>query len=403
MEADNNAEAAPDGGTNGQSATGETLYALSDEQILEIEPEAGGNVAGGPSTALGTGPSTALGTGQRPAATEVRTAPPNGQAARVAPDNNEGAGEIPRVTQDAALGTTERPRPAQQGADQVAPQPAAGENPPPWLEEMIADPQKGGEARAFWEQTREASTRSQQLEELDRTYFNGDAATRTRLAETLLREDPAAFREMVFAGLKALEATGSPALAGSGRAQAQKHGEGHQESAVAGHESLVAAYAAFERAANEDLDRSVGSEIGRVLEQALPSSSRAESAPVRERLSSAIRQEIETALRGDRNLGDQVAQVLAGRKFDDATRAQVVRLIGERARQLVPGAAKRVLSEWTQTALAAHRARTQKTEAAASRRDVEGVSAVPGNVPKRSTSSREIDYRRLSDEQILEM
>jgi hypothetical protein len=147
----------------------------------------------------------------------------------------------------------------------------------------------------------------------------------------------------------------------------------------------------------------VGSEIGRVLEQALPSSARAESAPVRERLSSAIRQEIESALRGDRNLSNQVAQVLSARQFDEATRAQVVRLIGDRARQLVPVTAKRVLNEWTQTAVATHRARTQKTDAAAARRDVEGVSAVPGNAAKRARGSRETDYRRLTDEQILDM
>ncbi len=192
---------------------------------------------------------------------------------------------------------------------------------------------------------------------------------------------------------------------------------------VASHESRLAAYAAFEKAANEELDRDVGGAIARTLEQALPNVRENVThsgvgaryiVPLHDRLSAAVRQEIETTLRGDRPLGEQVAQVLAGRNFNDTARAQVVRLIGERARQLLPTAAKRVINEWTQTALAAHRARTVRADAASARLDV-----APASSPAVMSGAREgqnrrpdagaprpsqtIDYRKLSDAQILEL
>src|SRR3989442_401305 len=93
-----------------------------------------------------------------------------------------------------------------------------------------------------------------------------------------------------------------------------------------------------------------------------------------------VRKDIEAAVKNDRRLAERVAQIISAKRpgeagmhtprFDDASRAQVVRLIGERARQLVPGAARRVLNDWTQTALSAHRARTQRADAVSSRPDI---------------------------------
>jgi len=200
-------------------------------------------------------------------------------------------------------------------------------------------------------------------------------------------------------------------------------------------EAHVAAYAAFERAANEDLERTVGGAIDRTLAQALPSfeqhsapgqagsqlypeRSRGNAAPVQQRLAQAVRQDVEKALQGDRQLGEQVAQILAARRFDNDSRAQIVRLITERAQQLVPGAAKRVLNEWTQTTLAAHRSRTQPAGSAAARVDLVPADAAPASLPggvsatkadarrleaSATRTPRRVDYRKLSDEQILDM
>ncbi len=269
----------------------------------------------------------------------------------------------------------------------------------------------------------------------------------------MLREDPAAFREMVFAGLRALEesgkvpgdntvaqafgpeavssAVGRATLASPGNLGAGAAGAGFtpHPAAPAGdasaREAHVAAYAAFEKAANDDLERSVGASIERTLQQALPNirnvpevtTAGARSiVPLHERLNGAIRQDVEAALKGDRQLSEQVAQILSGRRLDNETRAQVVRLIGERAQQLVPVAAKRVLSDWTQTTLAAHRGNAARGDAASTRREVAPASlpAGPTAGPNRAHSqepnrnaarsdSHRVDYRKLSDEQILDL
>jgi hypothetical protein len=97
----------------------------------------------------------------------------------------------------------------------------------------------------------------------------------------------------------------------------------------------------------------------------------------------------------------------------------VVRLIAERAQQLVPGATKRALSDWTQTTLAAHRGKSAHTEAPSSRREVapaaplprashertapRNTAAPPSRPDARDSAKGRVDYRKLSDEQILEL
>jgi len=166
------------------------------------------------------------------------------------------------------------------------------------------------------------------------------------------------------------------------------------------------------------LERSVGSAIERTLEQALPAAGRADGAALKGRMTAAIRQDIEKALQGDRQLGEQVTQILSAKRLDGETRAQVVKLISERAQQLVPSAAKRALNDWTQTTLAAHRSKNARSDSATGRRELTPAAQVPGNSqahdgtnkqPARSARSNErppskgrVDYRKLSDEQILD-
>jgi hypothetical protein len=367
-----------------------------------------------------------------------------------------------------------------------------GTEPPAWLAAQMKDPWSGEEARELWNgaqqarqeaaayraaiatpedaralkelypggvnEARAAADHARLLDQIDQAYFGAPgkpaeqtSASRAQLAAMMLREDPAAFREMVFAGLRALE----EAEKGSGNsanapnlprlAQAFAANRGDAQPAVgatlgspaasapanaSANESHAAAYAEFEKCANEDLERSVGGAIERTLEQALPSlKGSSEGAPVgarnfvplHQRLAATIRQDVEAALKGDRQLGEQIAQILSARRFDNDTRAQVVRLIDERARQLVPGAAKRVLNEWTHTTLAAHRTNTSRADAASTRREVPPVHPGGASSPAgpRATSQpgksldanrgatrpdpRRIDYRKLSDEQILEL
>ena len=448
------------------------LFALSDEQILEIAPEA--EVAGQDSVT--------------PAELTSPSANSSDGAAAAAPVTSR---QSPVAGQQAA----EQGASAQtlRGSGQA--QLAVPLEPPAWLAAQMKDPWGGEEAREFWDgvqqarseaaayraafaspedaralkelypggvtEARAAAERGRLLEEIDHAYFGAvgnspeqTGASRAQLAQRMLREDPTAFREMVEAGIRVLQEAAGPqsrrtkSLAsvvsdGSGKASAigndaslvvAQHAVPLQRNQAAAatastrDDAHVAAYAAFERAANEDLERSVGGAIERTLAQALPAGERRytsgqagaqPAAPLQQRLAQAIRQDVEKALQGDQQLGEQVAQILSSRRFDNDTRAQIVRLISDRAQQLVPGAAKRVLNEWTQTTLAAHRGRTQRADSA-SVADVAPASVLARpagseqrparrqDAPRSSgqasvTRSHPVNYRKLSDEQILDM
>jgi hypothetical protein len=439
------------------------LFALTDEQILEIEPEA-------QDVELSNAPS--------PARTQ--------QPSQVAPAS------LPAGSPSAPQNEQSR---LEAGATQVSASSFA--EPPAWLAAQMKDPWNGEAAQELWNgvqqakseaaayraafttpedaralkelypggvnEARAAAERARILDDIDRAYLGAAgksaqevSASRAQLAQKMLHEDPVAFREMVFAGLRALEDVGNQpgaaaaeaiiasrgnngaAAGGASPAPTATTANGTPDSRTTEHDARLAAYASFEKAANEDLERSVGASIDRTLAQALPNASRVANdsgvgaqhpdqigtgaAPLQARLSQAIRQDIEAALKGDRQLTEQVAQILSAHRFDNETRGQVVRLIAERAQQLVPVAAKRVLNDWTQTTLAAHRGKSAQADAS-TRREVAPVSPEsrrasppagssagsnrsPAQNPNRTAARsdpRRVDYRKLSDEQILDL
>jgi hypothetical protein len=403
-------------GANGHSKPHD-IFVLTDEQILEIEPEAQ-DVSLPEDVAQGDSPA-----GVPNQANENEAA----RSSQVEPQAQPAQARLP-----------------------VLPEP------PAWLAETMNDPQRGAEARALWEDAqraereaasyrevfakpedaRAAAERARVLDDIDRSYFAGDATQRAQLAAMMMREDPAAFREMVLEGLRALEAAQQPgngrsvaSAIGASLASATAHVNAAQPTAHANHgvqqngdstqQAHLASYAAFEKAANEDLERSVGSVIERTLAQALPAAGGENGAAWKGRMAAAIRQDVEKALQGDRQLGEQVAQILSGRSLDDETRAAVVRLIGARAQQLVPGATKRALKDWTQTTLAAHRGKNAQVDAASARREVAPAAPAPrvsqpqsahrtdaarsARIDGREPAKGRLNYGRLSDEQILDL
>jgi hypothetical protein len=522
--------------TNGETSV-QDLFALSDEQILEIEAE--------------------------PQDIEIADVylDDEDRAVLVAPASspeglNLAGGEENRRLEAGATGTLQAADGARESGEAARHQSQASAHdlsePPQWLADRMSDPQVGGEARALWdsvqqskaeaagfreifakpEEARAAAQRARLLDDIDRAYFGGNTTQRASLAASMLREDPAAFREMVFAGLRALEegaqasnargdaspraqqATSNTSAGNSGssaspnsrvndalaepphgslasrsaltqpkqaerdstasravapsqspeaadasaasassthrissdsardasnsrentspeaeRSASQTAARSPHSAQAATSDHIAANYAAFERSTNDDLERIVGSSIDRTLDRALPHSNRADNAAMRTRLAASIRQDIERSLQDDRQLGEQVSQVLSARRLDETTRSQVVRLIGERAQQLVPATTRRVLGEWTQTTLAAHRERGGRSDALDARRNAEpAISAnarsttastsatnaqhsaatthrgTSSRRPAQPTSSRSqrVDYRRVSDEQILD-
>ena len=77
----------------------------------------------------------------------------------------------------------------------------------------------------------------------------------------------------------------------------------------------------------------------------------------------------------------------------------LARLIASRARAALPGVAKRVVAEWTDTALRISQSRRAKQSEAASRVDM-GRGGTPGRV---AAQPRRVDYTRMSDAEILDM
>jgi hypothetical protein len=504
------------------------LFVLTDEQILEIEPEPQ-NLDQAPNSVISRSAAT------RNPSSSTDDSPRDSPPAALDPDSVGAQHTAPQLGKDSSTEASLEARATSETTGHetrvTAHVPAT---PPQWLAERMADPQLGAEARELWnaaqlarqseqarqeasafrevfakpEDARAAAQRARLLDDVDRLYFAGNATQRAELAASMLREDPAAFREMVFAGLRALEqsgqgiatpANGTPpspvisrsvaprdpsspnsaelsqskrdssspsatrndsdsvsAVAQAFRPEASNVGAQHvaphlgnlasaadsarnisNTASESSHQSPItshhlAAYAAFERAANADLERTVGAAIDRTLDQALPNANRADAGDMKSRLAASIRQDIERALKGDRQLGEQVAQILGPRRLNDETRAQVVRLIGDRAHQLVPTATRRVLNEWTQTTLASHRARTSRADAAVTRREIEPARSPgePASADSRTaaaassrrgahnlldaarsaavsrsatSSSHRLDYRRLSDEQILNL
>jgi hypothetical protein len=357
----------------------------------------------------------------------------------------------------------------------------SAQEPPGWLAREMKDPWVGEEAREFWEgvqraqreaaayreafatpedaralkeiypggvaEAKSAAQRARELAEIDAVFFGAPGkpaeelrAGRIQLVEKLHAQDPAAFREMVEAGNKILGGVPSGQRAVASEVGTALANDATNVRGVGGRtdrevqvgvpvpEEVARRYREFERATNAELEKSVGGTIARAMEAALPnlrnahgSGGEGQAPPLQERLRRVVREEVETALRSDASLGEQVARILGGRRFDEAARTQVVRLIDARAQQLVPGAVRRVVGSWTQATLG-----TGKTEAVAESagrgaegRRVERTSSSSrtagaeqtanrnenssANAVGRSVSRGRVDYRKLSDEQILGM
>src|SRR5579863_2541696 len=184
-------------GANGH-APPHDLFVLTDEQILEIEPDAQDALV-----------LEEVARGDRPAGVPANASEGESQNGKSLGPSDAAAAE-----------------PQSQSAQARVPFDAQGKpvlpEPPAWLSETMNDPQRGAEARALWdgaqraereaasfrevfakpEEARAAAERARVLDDIDRAYFANDPSQRAQLAARMMREDPAAFREMVFAGLR---------------------------------------------------------------------------------------------------------------------------------------------------------------------------------------------------------
>jgi hypothetical protein len=115
-----------------------------------------------------------------------------------------------------------------------------------------------------------------------------------------------------------------------------------------------------------------------------------------------IYRELDATLRSNRQLAQQMREGFRSGALDADHQRALVSLITSRARQALPGVAKRVLNEWMSTIVAANHDRRSRQRAAESRVDIAG-SGRAGNDGVRPMTPRDIDYARLSDSDILNL
>ena len=126
------------------------------------------------------------------------------------------------------------------------------------------------------------------------------------------------------------------------------------------------------------------------------------SKSTRNRVIGEIYRELDVTLRPNRQLPQQLRDPFRSGSLDEDHQLAVVSLISGRARQALPGVAKRVLNEWTSTLVAANREQRSRQRSAERRVDIAGSDGA-GNDGQRSLSPRDLDYSRLSDSDILKM
>ncbi len=267
----------------------------------------------------------------------------------------------------------------------------------PELRSAWDDAQAYRETFASPEEARAATALLADLDRMDALFFSRRPEDHAELARAVAALDPAAFASLAQAmsGL-ATEAQShrGDGVVGAGLKPAPTADAMAQASAIP-----TQAQADFFHSANAAAVQSVLDAIETQVERLLPENI---SKSARNRVVGEIYRELDTTLRSNRQLAQQMRDALRSGSLDAEHQRAVVSLVTGRARQALPGVAKRVLSEWTSTVVAAHNDRRARQHAAERRIDIAGSNGTGSDGP-RSIAPREVDYKRMSDSDILNL
>jgi cell pole-organizing protein PopZ len=284
---------------------------------------------------------------------------------------------------------------------------------------------------------------AQAVDQLDAAIYSGDSRAQSEVVAELARANPAAFRQLFAEAAKVLAGMGQVQTVSNQTPTLRETGEGwgtqqsittsqdpsmaSRTSPVTNHESQITnhpspsvrasqsqqfdptAYAAFERSTNDTVARDVRVAVSDTLARVMPEGI-AEGAA--RRIGDDIFNEIHRTLASDRSLSEQVGEILRGsaREFSangwrigTAEQQRVASLLASRAKQLVPGVARRVIGEWTSSVLGASRSKAARQASAAARVDIAAPGGSLDSMPLRAMSPREVDYASMSDDEILGM
>ncbi len=175
-------------------------------------------------------------------------------------------------------------------------------------------------------------------------------------------------------------------------AQAQAAANNTQSAA---NESQLAFLHAANAAAVEGVVAAIEAQVERLLPEGVAKNART-------RVVGEIYRELDSSLRSNPQFAAQLRDAFRSGALDDGHQRAIVSLLTGRARQALPGVAKRVLSEWTSTIMSAANERRTRQRTAERRIDIAGSSGA-GNDGRRSMTPRDLDYARLSDADILNL
>jgi hypothetical protein len=239
---------------------------------------------------------------------------------------------------------------------------------------------------------------------LDTLFYSRRPEDHAELARAVAALDKDAFamlaRSMAELAGKGTAETGSSAAprtnssSSPARAEEIAHPVGTSERGA-----MNAAQREFMQATNAAAVESVVSEIESQVSKLLPEGI---AKAARNRVVGEIYREMDTALRGNRALTAQIQNAFRSGRLDADQQQALVGLITARAKQALPGVAKRVMSEWTSTMMTLNQERRARQRNAERRVDIAGTGgAATGG--RRAVSSKDIDYGRMSDADILNL
>jgi hypothetical protein len=274
------------------------------------------------------------------------------------------------------------------------------------------------EAFATPDEARHATTLLADLNRMDALFFSQRPEDHAALARAIVDLDPAAFASLANAmsGIATTSSVGArhavPAIATSANHATAARASDPDVSTVApgrapnqnARQDTSAtptndAQLAFLNSANASAVEGVVAAIESQVERLLPAGV---SKSARTRVVGEIYRELDAALRSNHQLSAQMREAFRSGSLDSEHQRAIVSMITSRARQALPGVAKRVLNEWTSTLVTANQERRTRQRSAEGRIDIAGTSGA-ANDGRRSMSPRDLDYSRLSDADILNL
>jgi hypothetical protein len=269
------------------------------------------------------------------------------------------------------------------------------------------------------EEARTATGMLADLNRMDALFFSRRPEDHAQLARAVAELDPVAFTSLARAMTQvARTGTSFPAIAA--RSVASRHVAEEQPSAAdlrnavpapatgssAAQQALSSAtpvvtpaqeqfFNSTNAAAVEGVVEAIEAQVERLLPDGISKSAR-------NRVVGEIYRELDSTLRANRTLTQQMRDAFRSGGLDTNHQKAIVSLITGRARQALPGVAKRVLNEWTTTVVSANQERRARQHTAERRVDIGGAGGA-GNEGRHSMGPREINYARMSDADILNL